>query len=82
VCANHEYKRLGRRVSLFTGFSGEGIWVSLIDQLLLGAMMAVSLVIIVLIIKILMERREAVSQESKASQPMERAGDRGAKRRC
>jgi len=72
VCANHEYKRLDRWVSPFTGFSEEGTKVSLIDQLLLGALAAVSLVVIVLIIKILMERREAAGQESKASQPMEK----------
>lgn len=70
--ANHEHKRLDGWVSPFTGFSKDGTNVSLIDQLLLGALAAASLVIIVLIIKILMERRETAGQESKASQPMEK----------
>ena len=68
---NHGHKRLGKRVSPFTDFSKEGTKVSLIDQLLLGALAAASLVIIMLIIKILIERRETAGQESKASQPME-----------
>jgi len=72
VCTNHEYKRLDRWVSPFTDFSKEGNKMSLIDQLLLGAMAAVSLVVIVLIIKILIERRETAGQESKTSQPIEK----------
>jgi len=72
VFANREYKRLDGWVSPFTGFSKEGNKVRLIDQLLLGALAAASLVIIVLIIKILMERREASGQESKTSQPIEK----------